>query len=159
MEATLEERLCVKDIVDHLERHLDLCSKKQINSDMPARALRRIKVFLYKEWICYKDTLKDSILDSRDCVAIAAIANMLAKRKGIDTKIVSPRNLNRFLHAMLVYIKDGKQRVFELTSKQKYNCSYRTLSFDEIYTRLIYTRYLLPFLGIVRPNNHLKYLK
>ena len=158
MEIALEEKLKVKDRIDTLEDYFDCLCKDEMNPSMPARTLRRIKIFLYENWSTYKKILRGSILDSRDCTVMTSLANMLANRKGLKTKIASPTSLNRFLHTMLVYATQEGERIFEITSKQK-NGDYRCLGFEEIYNRLLYVRYLLPFLFILRPNNHTRYLK
>lgn len=158
MKFSLEERLNVKESIDRLENIFDEFCNDNAGRVKPESRLKAIKDFLYERWSAYRTILKGTILDSKDCTALTALASMLAARKGIITRVASPRRLSSFLHTTLVYSRDGEERVYEITSTKRYP-GYRCLGLNEIRQRLLYIKYFLPILCLLRPNNHLKYLR
>lgn len=159
--VNLEDRLNVREIIDVLEKRFDSFGIDYFNKykNNTRNILRIIKLFLYKEWGEYKELFKDSYLNSKDCLALTTIASMLAKRKGISTKVASPKKIFRFLHAMLLYQREDKEEVFEIAAKYV-DKSYSILSAEEIKTRLYLTKPLFNILSLIPfYKSHAVYLK
>ena len=154
--SELEERLEVKNFIDRLEQEFDRSdySKNLKNS---LNHLRKIKLFLYREWDQWKPLSEETMLDSTDCLSLVTIVHLLASRKGIDTTIVRPKNLSRYFHAMLSYESENGADIFKVAGRyRKYDCL--SMGVDQVERRIKYIRPLVNLVNSFRfGNNVLSY--
>jgi hypothetical protein len=153
----LETRLNAKRFIDKFEESFDR-SKYYTNSKNPLKLLRRIKLFLYREWNNWRFFSQDSMLNSTDCLTLAVIVNLLAYRKGVETNIVRPKNVSRYLHAMLEYDTKKGKNLFKLAGRsRKYECLCMTSK--QVEKRIKYIRPLVNLINSFRfSDNVLEYI-
>ena len=146
--VSLERRLKVKENIDRIESFFD---KRNNFFKNPRNLLRNIKMFLHENEDEIKDINQNSKLNSTDCLTLAVIANLLANRKGVKSKIVRPNNLTHYLHAMLEYsTEENKSEIFKLTGRNKNYFSVIYLSPGDIERRLNYIRPVVNFVNYIR---------
>lgn len=124
-------------------------------SNLPApinnrQFLRRIRIFLSKRKDERRQLLRDTRLSSTDCLTIAVLANLLAARKGVRTKIARPDNLAKYFHAMLVYSENGRpEKVFNLSGRGGYK-QYVLLTPQEVEKKLGYIKPVIDMANYIR---------
>jgi len=116
----LEKRMQVASQVSQLETMYDRYYAGK-NSKWALGTLRRIKMFIEDESqkSAREELFRGTKLNATDCITLATIANLLAARKGIKTRVAKSKNLINYLHAVLVYEIDGKEHVFKLTGRRR----------------------------------------
>lgn len=145
----LEEILDVSSVIDNLEKAFDDSDFYIKPEDSNLKRLQKIRLFLAKE----KDTkiklTNSSQLDSTDCLTVATTVNLLAYRKGIETRIVRPDMLSRYFHAMLSYQCEKGREIFKVTGRDKIYPSVE-LSPEQVKTRISYIRPLINLVNKIR---------
>ena len=115
----LEKTLAVKEIVDELEKELDIFLQHKdkggaIKNELDT--LRLIKLFIYREQDKIMATTSQSTLSGFDCLTLSIITCLLAKRKGYDVKIGRPDKISRYFHSLIIK-QDGE--MFKVTGKNR----------------------------------------
>ena len=147
----LENSLNARELIDKLEVVYDNSSFSS-EAKNPLNQLRKIKLFLYREWNNIREVSKGTLLDSTDCLTLATIAHLLAYRKGLETKVVRPKNITRYFHAMLEYKSQEETKIFKLSGR---NRKYKSipLSNTQIEKRIKYIRPIVNFVNSFRFRN------
>jgi hypothetical protein len=150
----LEDRLNVKNFIDQLEEKFDT-SDYYIEPGRSLDQLRRMKLFLYRRWDEWKPLSNETMLDSTDCLTLVTVVHLLAKRKGVHTTIVRPKNISRYFHAMLSYESINEQKIFKVSGRyRKYDCL--PMDLNQIDRRIKYIRPLINLVNSFRFNKSCK---
>ncbi len=116
---SLEGILEAKEVIDKIESALDSSQYSIENTDTDLITLQKIRLFLSKERETRMNITKSSMLDSTDCLTVASIINLVAYRKGVETRIVRPDKKSRYFHAMLTYNHHDEIRIFKPTGSSR----------------------------------------
>jgi hypothetical protein len=149
--SDLEVKLGAKEFIDRLEGSFDR-SEYSGNFRNSLNLLRKIKLFLYREWDGWRPLSQDSKLDATDCLTLATITNLLAARKGVETIIVRPKDLTRYFHAMLEYDTGEGKQIFKLAGRNR-NYETLTMPIEQVERRIRYIRPLVNLANSVRFGN------
>jgi hypothetical protein len=110
----LEERFNCQKEMDLLEKEF----KKYLETKQKTRTiegqLRQIKDFLLTNNEARQRLFSRTRLTKSDCITLSIITQMLAQRRGLNIKVGFPKQIKKFLHAFLIYKKNGKERIFEI---------------------------------------------
>jgi len=114
--------------------------------------LKLIRLFLHRRMPERRALFKGTLLDSTDCLTFATLANLLATRRGIDTRIVRPDDITRYFHAMLTFkTEEGNDRVFKVTGSSR-EYKWVSLTPEEVVNKLSYMRPVVNFVNWLRGN-------
>lgn len=143
----LGRRLKADEVIPDLERAYS--PYRPLEVEIPLDELRAIKVFLHREKERIRMITRGTLLDSTDCLTLAVTAQLLAYRRGLETRVVRPKNITRYFHAMLEYDSEEGPQVFKLTGRnRKYEPT--PLSNDQIERRITYIRPVVNLVNAVR---------
>ncbi len=149
----LEERLGVNYFINGLEEQFDK-SEYSGGAKNPQNTLRKLKLFLYREWDEWRPSSKGTIIDSTDCLSLVTIVHLLAARKGVETIIVRPKNITRYFHALLSYEDNGNDDIFKLSGRYRnYDCL--PMGVDQVERRIRYTRPVVNLVNTLRFGNNI----
>lgn len=142
--SELEEKLNATCFIDRIEQEFNR-SRYSGNIKNPENLLRKIKLFLYRDWDMWRPLSKNTMLDSTDCLSLTIITHLLALRKGVYTTIVKPKNISRYFHAMLSYEHNGYEDIFKVAGRyRRYKCV--PMNITKIERRI---RYIRPLVNLV----------
>jgi len=145
----LEEMLGAKTVINKLELIFNDSPFSQFPDEAPLSKLRNINHFIFKEWERWNVVAKGSMLDSTDCLTLSVVANLLAHRKGLETRVVRPTQLTRYFHAMLEYDSLNEKETFVVAGRDRHY-EYVPLSVDQIEQRLKYSRIIINLVNYLR---------
>jgi len=146
----LERMFGVRQHVDTLGALLDNNYSNLPKPSNNYQILRRIRVFLSRKKDERRQLLGETNLNSTDCLTLAILANLMAARKGVQTRIARPDKLTKYFHAMLIYSEnDEQEKVFNLSGRGGYK-HYVILTPKEVETRLGYIKPVIDFANYVR---------
>ena len=149
----LERRFGIRAHMAALGERFDSAYSNLPESTNNHQTLRRIRGFLSRKKNERRQLFQETRLSSTDCLTIAILANLLAARKGIQTRIARPDKLTKYFHAMLVYSENGSpERVFNLSGRGGYK-QYVILTPREVETRLGYIKPVIDFANYIRRHN------
>ena len=147
----LEQRLGVTELMDKLEVEFSSVYPYKY-STRPLEVLRKVKVFLHQYWNERRTLFRGSVLDSTDCLTIAILANTLASRRWVKTRIARPRKLTRYYHAILIYESKKGEEIFKVSGRYK-KYDWIVLTPHEVEFRLRYIKPILDLANFLRCNN------
>lgn len=146
----LERRFDVSHHITALEERMDNGYRSLPEPNNNYQVLRRIRLFLTREKDERRHLLERTRLNSTDCLTIAVLANLLAARKGLQTRIARPNKLIKYFHAMLVYSENnGSEKVFNLSGRGGYK-KYVLLTPKEVDQRLGYIKPVISLANYLR---------
>jgi hypothetical protein len=154
---SLEEKLDCKEQMNLVEKSFNafLKEKNAIVSKKPETLLKQIRDYLFSRNKERIKLLENTRLKKSDCITLSIITQMLAKRKGLTTKIAHPTKITHYLHALILYKKNGKTKKFEIASS-KISKNVKELNQKQLLRRFKLTR---PFISTKREIKRKKTIK
>ena len=134
--------------MDILEKEFDIFLREQkLSSRLNTQTfLEAVKIFLSNQRPTRKQVFGKTRLRHADCITRSIIAQMLATRKGHVVKIGYPRQINKFIHTVLLYPKDGKLELFEIAGGKSPSLRLKVLTQKQLMRRfrLTYPIFAIP---------------